>query len=129
MRALVNTSKSFGIFSGADESIDDIDWVVLTRFLSPVALSLQGFDASKLLTSADAMEPAGESDVVTIVRLVSRAADLALELFENDEGRALAWMTTPTSFLFDMSPVEVVLCGNGATVIDTQLEWLGRDLG
>jgi hypothetical protein len=57
------------------------------------------------------------------------ATDLIYELMENDEDQTIKWLTTPNTFLFGDSPLEVIMRDEGHAIISWLLELLGRKPG
>lgn len=55
--------------------------------------------------------------------------DLIYELMEKDQEKTLEWLTTPNTFLFGDSPLEVIMRDEGETIISWLLEKLGRKPG
>lgn len=62
-----------------------------------------------------------------IIHLVM-ATDLVYQLFENDR-KTIEWLTTPNTFLFGDSPLEVIMRDEGDAIISWLLERLGRKPG
>lgn len=62
-----------------------------------------------------------------IIHLVM-ATDLVYQLLDNDQ-KTIEWLTTPNTFLFGDSPLEVIMRDEGDAIISWLLERLGRKPG
>ncbi len=63
-----------------------------------------------------------------IIHLVM-ATDLVYELMGNDENKTIDWLTTPNTFLFGDSPLEVIMRDEGKAIISWLQEMLGKKPG
>lgn len=63
-----------------------------------------------------------------IIHLVM-ATDLVYELMGNDKDKTIKWLTTPNTFLFGDSPLEVIMRDEGNAIISWLQEMLGRKPG
>lgn len=63
-----------------------------------------------------------------IIHLVM-ATDLVYELMKNNQKKTIEWLTTPNTFLFGDSPLEVIMRDEGEVIISWLLERLGRKPG
>lgn len=63
-----------------------------------------------------------------IIHLVM-TTDLVYELMKNDEVKVIKWLTTPNTFLFGDSPLEVIMRDEGDSIITWLLEMLGKKPG
>lgn len=63
-----------------------------------------------------------------IIHLVM-ATDLIYELMGNNQDKTIKWLTTPNTYLFGDSPLEVIMRDEGHVIISWLLELLGRKPG
>jgi hypothetical protein len=57
------------------------------------------------------------------------ASDLVFELMGKNKEKTLDWLTTPNTFLFGDSPLEVIMRDEGDAIINWLMEKLGRKPG
>jgi hypothetical protein len=69
-------------------------------------------------------ESLGVDDSLIALVVIS---DLAFDAFDGDRLNTAGWIVNPNDLFFGMSPFEMCAAGRAQTVIETLLEWLGRD--